>query len=233
MRQEFIWLQSKINKGDAVLDVGPLEGAEVEVLVAEAGHVTCVNLKGKTPVDGAAYVPCGSASRLPSEGGEFDVVAAVHLLNFVGMGAFGLNEDEIVFVPAEFSRVLQDDGRVLLAVPVGIPNVHRLKEGMTHVFHRDEIVNLFSEFNLVSEDYITSDMAGGFDWDEIYENEGVENRAVKQVGLFEFSKASVKPQAKSKKKKKPVPEIESPISMEADSVFKVNENISPELVEAF
>ena len=154
-------------------------------------------------------------------------MASVHLFNFVGLGAFGLNENEMVFIPAEFSRVLQDDGRVLIVVPVGIPNVHRLKEGMTHVFHRDEIINLFSEFNLVSEKYFVPGENYAVDWLSFCNSEGIENRTVKQVGLYEFSKASVKGKGKGKKNKRPVPVIDTPISMEADSVFSVSENISP------
>lgn len=239
MRQEFFFLLSKINKGDAILDVGPMEGAEIEELVAaNDGHVTCMNLKGKTPVEGAAYVPAGSPSRLPAEGGEFDVVTCIHMLSFIGLGGFGMHDDELRFVPPEFSRVLQDDGKVILAVPVGMPNIHRLKEGMVHVFHRDEIVNLFSEFNLADEQYFVPGEEHEVDWLSFCESEGIVNRTVVQVGLFEFTKASVKPKAKDKKKKKSPPAKKKPPVVEIVDPPKgwhpdgILEEQAAELVEA-
>ena len=210
-----------------------MEGAEIEELVAaNDGHVTCMNLKGKTPVEGAAYVPAGSPSNLPAEGGEFDVVACIHMLNFVGLGGFGMHDAELAFVPPEFSRVLQDDGKVILAVPVGLPNIHRLKEGMVHVFHRDEIVDLFSEFNLADEQYFVPGGEYKVDWLSFCESEGIENRTVKQVGLFEFTKASVKGKGKDKKKKKPAPKVEAPVLVEVGDVFAYDPEKIDALVEA-
>ena len=56
---EQVFDRVRLTKLDNILDIGPMEGVEVSEFVEAGLSITCLNVKGKTPVKGAAYWPAG------------------------------------------------------------------------------------------------------------------------------------------------------------------------------
>lgn len=193
MRESARWALEQLNGDEAVLDVGGMEGGEVAAFLENADSVSVVNFRGKTPIDGAAYFPAGNVGALPAESGEYDVVVSVNFIGFLGMGAYGLTEQNALGrLASEMRRVLQPGGLVLVSGPVGRPEISRIRQGAIHVYHRDEIVEAFAGFELVDEAYIVDGNVSGWPWGrlKLWLQSAVENKALRSEGCYVFAKAN-------------------------------------------
>jgi hypothetical protein len=189
MRPEVAWILERIESPDDseaaspkdILDYGPLEGIEVTRLAAAGHQVTCLNLLGKTAVEGATYVD--SAESLAA--GEFDICISVHLF---ALGLIAWAE----VVAHSLAQLARPGGRIFVAVPVGMPGeAHARQFGQMRVFARANIIEIFRELSqaeLVNEAYFEHGQP--VFWDDIQGGQGIAGKEIVQVGAYEFRKAS-------------------------------------------
>ena len=183
MRPEVAWIVERLPQGGRVLDYGPLEGAEVAGL-AGVCQATCLNLLGKTPVEGARYVD--SVDEL--EAGVFDAALCVHAF---GLGLMAWGE----LTAHALCQLVRPGGRVFVAAPVGTPGMAVVRQyGSMRVFTRESVVEIFhtiTQAELAEEAYF--ERGQPVEWEALRGWPGVIGKEIVQVGAFAFVKANPQP----------------------------------------
>lgn len=112
---------------------------------------------------------CESANlvQLPFSDNSIQSLSCMHVVEHIGLGRYGdpLDSDGDLKAIKELARVLAVNGSLLFVVPVGKPrvmfNAHR-------IYSYEQIINYFSELNLVSFALISEGMQdGGLNFDAV------------------------------------------------------------------
>ncbi len=98
------------------------------------------------------FIP-GNILALPFENNSIDSLSCLHVIEHIGLGRYGddVNPDGYIQAAKELSRVLSNDGKLLLGTPIGIEKVcfdaHR-------VFAYETILKIFNELKLLEFNFI-------------------------------------------------------------------------------
>lgn len=212
----------------SVLDVGAMEGAEVKSLHEKGFHVSVLNVLGRSPVEGVAYLDVGSPDNTAFNDDEFDAVTIVDAYAYMMAGAYGMNAQEGIGFPEEVYRITRPGGVVSMCVPVGKPGIFQSREGAISVFIPMEATLPFqmAGFELVESDHWFRK------WRQkrfaiIAQQDGIVDKEINQIGyyLLQKPKKESSKKKKSRKIKADKPEFFSPETDETNLDSYKDENL--------
>ena len=146
---EIPWLLRKVEgmSPHRLLDVGSADAQYHWELIATGAACTFQDVRPFTPslhpsILERITLHVGAPPFPPSFNDNFDLVTCVSVLDHVGLPAYGQPKDSNALntLVTALRDVMQDEGALLLTVPVGIPTVYN---SVQCVFSLDELLSFF------------------------------------------------------------------------------------------